>query len=265
MLPLYRKEFPASKADLAQALEEAAHRIIPKSDQIVDLRARVFPYIDEIAINCDDTHFDSPPPAPAALVGETKAAFDVATINLSARNISVTGVPVNLRAEAREVVLHKGEDESGNAVLVLHSLREGQICFSAGLLDLESAIQKIAREKARGVTIEKVRLAMRARGPRSLNADVHVQARKLLLRAKIDISGQIDIDEGAALRLLNLKCKSDGAIGAIACNLLDPVFARLNDRTFPLASFLPEQIQIRDIRVAVADTVELTIDFGRPE
>lgn len=264
MLPLFRKEFPASKDELTHALREALRALFPKSNPLVDVRSRVSPYLDEIAINMDGAEIDTLPSKSVPLVGETKSAFDAAAVALSARKISVRGVPMNLRAEALDVVLHKGADENENAVLVLKAARDGHIVISIAQLVLEEAIAKIGGRAAKrqGIVIEQVRLAMRARGRRSLCADIRVQARKLLLRAKIDIYGQLDIDEDFVAKLSQFKCKSDGAIGTLACNVLNPFMERLNGQTFPLKSLTLGEIQLRDMHVAVADTVEVTIDFG---
>ena len=265
MLPLHRKQFPSSKDELAQALNEALRRLAPKSNPLCDVRSRVFPYIDEIAINLDREQFDSLPPATSRAVGgETKPAFDAAVVTLSARNISVHGVPMDVRMEAYDVVFHKGEDANGEAVLLLQKARDGHIVISAAQLALEEAMTRIGGREARrhGIAIEQVRLSMRARGRRSLCADIRVQARKLLFRTSIEIYGQLDIDDDFVAKISQLKCKGDGAIGSLACNALEPYLQQLNGKTFSLKSLPLGEIQLRDIHIAVADTVALTIDFG---
>jgi hypothetical protein len=263
MIPFFRKDFPSSKNELAQALDEALHRLVRKDGSIVNVRSRVFPYLDEIAINFDGAFLDSLPPAPAPPVEPLKPAFEAALVTLSAQRIFVRGVPLDLRLNARDVVLHKGSDPNGDAMLVVQEVRDGQLTVSVRQLELEKAIAQIgAREAQRhGIALEQVRLAMRARGPRSLAADVSVQARKFLLRAKIDISGKIDIDENLVMKIF-LKCKSDGAIGSMACSWLNPILDGLNNRSFSFTALPLGQIQFRDVRLAVTDTVELKADFG---
>jgi hypothetical protein len=263
MIRFFRKDFPSSKNELAQALDEALHRLVHKDGSIVNVRSRVFPYLDEIAINFDGARFDSLPPVSAPAVEPTKPAFEAAVVTLSAQKISIRGVPLDLRMEARDVVLHKGADANGEGMLLVQEVRDGQLKVSVRQLELEKAIAQIGgREAGRhGIALEELRLATRARGPRSLAVDVRVQARKFLLRAKIDICGQIDIDENLVMKVF-LKCKSDGAIGSFACSALDPIFGRLNNKSFSFASLPLGEIQFRDVRLAVADTVELTADFG---
>jgi len=264
MIPLGRKDVPSPRDDLAQALDDALHRFVQKSGRIVDLRSRVFPLVDEIRINLDRSKFDSPTPPPAKAEGGTALAFEAAVVTVSGRNISVCGVPLDLRMEMRDVVFHKGADASGDAVLVIHRAHEGQLVVSAGQLDLEEAIARLGGEKARlwGVDLEQVRLAMRARSRRSLAADIKVQAKKFFARANINIYAQLDISNEFVVKVSEFKCKGDGKLGLFACAALAPLSEKLKSNTFPLKSLPLGGLQIVDVHIAVADTVELTIDFG---
>jgi hypothetical protein len=264
MLNLGRKDFPSPKDDLAQALDAALHRFVQKSGRIVDLRSRVFPLVDEIRINLDGAKFDFRTLPFTNPEGETKPALEAALVTVSGRHISVYGVAIDLRMETRDVVFHKGTDAKGDAVLLAHEAREGQLVVSAAQLDLEAAIGRIAGERARlyGIDLERVRLAIRARSRRSLAADIQIWAKKFFTRAKIDIYAQLDITNEFVVKISQLKCKGDGKLGSLACTALQPLFAKTIERSFPLKSIPLGEIQLRDIHVAVADTVELTVDFG---
>jgi hypothetical protein len=266
MISLGRKDFPARKNDLAQALDDAAHRFVEKPGSIVDLRARVFPYVDEITINLDGAILDPSPPKLTVAEGETARAFETATITSTGRKVSVRGVPINLRMEMQDVIFDKGFDANGDALLILRKVREGQLVISAAQLELEQAIVRIVGGKARlyAIELEQVRVAMRARGPRSLAADIHVQAKKFFGRAKIDIYVQFDITDEFVAKISQLNCKGDGKLGSFACTTLRPVFESVLEKSFPLKSLpLLGDLQLRDIHLAVTDTVDLTVDFGR--
>ena len=264
MLPLHLKEFPESKDALARALEESLGRYTRKSAPLVSVQSRAFPYFDEISINLDSAEFDSRPPAIPIVAGATKFACEAGVVTLSARNIRVQDAPLDLRLEAHQVLFHKGQDTNDQVVLIVKTVRDGHLRISATQLDLENAIGELARREARkhGITVEQVRLALRARGARSLSADVRLQARKFLLRANIDISAQLDVDENFVAKISTLTCKGDGAIGSLACGALDPHLRRLDGRSFSLMSLPLGELQLRDVRIAVADTVEVTADFG---
>ena len=265
MISLGRKDFPPRKGELAEALDDALHRFVEKPGPIVDLRSRVFPYVDEIAINLDNAILDSSLPRLANVEGETALAFEAAVVTVSGRKVSVGRVPFDLRMQMRDLIFDKGFDANGDAVLILRRAREGQLVLSAAQLELEQAFIRIVGAKARlyGIDLEQVRLAMRARGRRSLAADIQVRAKKFFARAKIDVYAQLDINNEFVARIAQLKCKGDGKLGSFACSTLQPIFQRVLEKSFPLKSlpFLGE-LQLRDIHVAVADTVEMTVDFG---
>ncbi len=264
MISLGRKDFPSPRGDLADALDDALHRFVEKPGQIVELRSRVFPLVDEIRVNLDGAIIDFSAPPLAAAEGETSLAFETTLVTISGRKISAGGVPVDLRMEMHDVAFDKGSDANGEAVLVLRRTREGQLVVSASQLQLEEAFGRIVGAKARlyGIDLEQVRLAMRARGRRSLAADIQVRAKKFFARAKIDIYAQLDISNEFVVQISQLKCKGDGKLGSFACSTLQPVFDRVLEKSFPLKSIPLGEIQLRDVHVAVADTVEITMDFG---
>src|SRR5207237_3379078 len=138
----------------------------------------------------------------------------------------------------RDVVFGKGADANGDALLLIHQAREGQLVISAAQLALEEAIGRIGGEKARlwGVELEQVRLAMRARSRRSLAADIRIQAKKFFSRAKIEIYAQLDIANEFVVKISEFKCKGDGKLGSFACAALGPFFDQLKSKTFPLRS-----------------------------
>lgn len=264
MLSLARKDFPSPRGDLAEALDDALHRFVEKPGPIVELRSRVFPLVDEIRVNLDGAIIDSSAPPLAEAEGETSLAFETSLVSVNGRKISAGGVPLDLRMEMHDVVFDKGSGANGDAVLVLRRAREGQLVLSASQLQLEEAFARIIGAKARlyGVDLERVRLAMRARGRRSLCADIQVWAKKFFARAKIDIYAQLDVTDDFVVKISQLKCKGDGKLGSFACSTLQPAFDRVLQKSFSLKSIPLGEIQLRDMHVAVADTVDLTVDFG---
>ena len=264
MIPLFRKLFPSHKADLIEALDETLHRFVEKPGPIVDLRSRVFPYVDLIGINLDGAIIDLSPPPLAKAEGETGRAFEAHAINLSGRRVSAGGVPLDVRMEMRDVLFDWGYDANNHAVLIPRSARDGQLMLSVAQLQLEQSIVRIAGAKARlyGIELEQLRLFIRARGRRSIAADIQVQAKKFFARAKIDIYVQLDITNEFVIKISQIKCKGDGKLGSFACTTLQPLFDRVMEKSFSLKSIPLGDIQLRDVHVAVADTVDIELDFG---
>lgn len=235
-----------------------------KTETIVTISSRVFPYLDEIAINLDGAKLDSKPPVLPTPVGETKLACEAALVSISGRGLAIHKAPLNLQFSASDVVFFQGRDDKGEAILLVKNIRTGHLTVSAAQLDLEAAIAALATSEAakHGISIEETRVSLRARGPRSLAADVRLRARKFLFRTNIDISGQVDIDERFHARVSNLKCRGDGTVGSVACGVLQPQLQKIEGQSFPLMSLPFGEVELRDVRIAVADTIEITADFG---
>jgi hypothetical protein len=264
VIPLHRTRFPGSKAELAEAMTESLRSYFGGKEPVVTISARVFPYLDEIAINLEGAQFDGRLPAMPRLVGEAKSGCEAAIVTLSGRNIAVQGAPMNLQLTARDVVFHEGRDEKGEALLLVHSVRTGHLVISAAQLDLENAIRQVVEREGRkhGVLIEETHVSLRARGSRSIAADVQLRARKFLLRTNVDIAAQIDVEKDFAVRLSNLKCRGDGLVGSLACDVLNSHLRQLEGKTFSIMPLLYGEIRLHDIWMAVSDTIEITADFG---
>jgi hypothetical protein len=267
VIPLNCAQFPNSKTELAEAIDAALRCYVQKDGPLVTVSARVFPYLDEIAINLDGAQLASNRPVFSKTVGETKPACEAAVVSVSGRGLSLQGAPLNMQLSAQGLVFDQGRDDKGDALLLVKSVRSGHFVLSVAQLDLENAIHEMAvREGAKqGIAIEEVRVSLRARGVRSIAADVRLRARKFLFRTDVDISGQVDIDDLFNAKVSNLKCRAEGTIGSIACNALQPHLQRLEGQTFSLMSFPLGEIKLRDVRISVADTVEITADFGSAE
>ena len=263
MVPLNRYQLPASKDELAAALEEELRRHVHKRSPMVEVRSRVWPYIDEISVNLDRATIDPPLRPPPAASGARKPAFEIGVVRISARSARVHGLPIDLQCEARDVFVDQVADANDWLTLVFRSARVGQLTFSVAQLDLEDALTRIASDKARerGVTIEQVRLALRQRSARSIAGEARIHARKFI-RAKIDIQGQLDIDDAFVATLSQLRCKGEGAIASRACSALQPHLDRLNNRTLSLKSLPLGDVELENLQLAVAETVELRVDFA---
>jgi hypothetical protein len=148
--------------------------------------------------------------------------------------------------------------------LSVHRASNGHVAISIPAEDLETLAGEIARSEAgkQGVVIEDVLLNLTSRGPRSLGAELRVQARKLFLRTTIRIAGQLDIDDQLVAHLSGLSCNGEGAIGALVCGVLTPHLQRLQTRNFPLLALPLGEVKLRDIRLDADDGIKVTAEFG---
>ena len=263
MFPLQRSEFPSTADDFARALSESIRRFIRVRDDPVHVRASNYPELEELRIVIDCGEICADPLPPPSVLG-SKPAVRAERMEITGRGISFGGASLDLAMQAREVQLNLGCDCEGNVVLLLESAIEGSVELTVSKNDLQLLILGRARIEAQkhGVSIEDIRLDLRSRGSRSLDAGMQVRARKLFLGATVTIKGRLDIDEHLTAKLSELRCRGDGTLGALACNFLSPILNRANNQEVSLMAIPTGEVRLRDLQLATGDTLRISAQFG---
>jgi len=263
MFPLQRSEFPSTADDFARALSESIQRFVRVRNDPVHIRTSNYPELEELRIVVDRGEICADPLPPPSVSG-SKPALLAERMEISGRGISLGDASLDLAMQAREVQLNHGRDREGNVVLLLQSAIEGSVDLTVSKNDLQRLILGRARVEAEkhGVSIEDLRLDLRSRGSRSLDVDVQVRARKLFLGATVTIKGRLDIDEHLMAKLSELRCRGDGTLGALACNFLSPVLGRANNYEVSLMALPIGEVRLRDLQLAIGDTLRISARFG---
>lgn len=264
MFPLNQKQLPKTTAELSAALTSSLRRAVNAPNDPVTVRENIFPDLAEIAVDLSGAEVRMDAPRPLLPTGSSEPAITAQHFVLRAHPIAVAGGALNLDIDADGIVLHQSSDHDGNLFLLLQRAENGRIAISIKQRDLETLIREVAKTEAakQGVTIENVQLKLTDRGERSLGAEVHLQARKLFFTTKIRIAGLLDIDEQLVARVSKLTCDGDGAIGTLACGFLTPELQKLENRDFPLLALPLGEVQLRNIKLNVADGIAITAEFG---
>jgi hypothetical protein len=264
MFPLFQKELPSSGARLAAALSTSLRRTLDLPRDPVIVREKAYPDLDEIAVDLSGATMRMNAPRPSFPPGEGELAVTARRLILAAHPISVAGAAVDLELDASGVVLNHNRDSDDNIVLLLHRAETGRIVISIQAQDLETLIGEIAKGEAgrQGVVIEDILLNLTSRGPRSLGAELRIQARKLFLRATIQIAGQLEIDDRLVAHMSGLSCTGEGAIGALVCGILKPHLQRLQAREFPLLALSLGEVRLYDIKLETDDGIKVIAEFG---
>lgn len=266
MFPLQNKTFPPDAGALRDALEESLRQIIRPAGPMVTVEEKQYPELAAIRVSLDNAEAaDRPPPRPAPAVGNVAPGLRVENFAISGRPLLLQGARVDLSCTARDVRIGQGHDSEGNLLLLLQDAAEGRVEVAAALADLETLVLAGAKAEAakQGVTVEDVRIELRARSERALDAIVHVRAKKLFLSAAVRISGSMAIDEQLNARLSGLECAGDGPVGTIACGLIAPHLARFDGRDFSLMALPLGEVKLRDVRIAAGRELRVTAQFGR--
>ena len=265
MFPLFSDRLPTRADDLARMLEQSLRQLVDTESDIVAVVEKAFPELRELHINLDGARVRTGALRPLSISGETTPAFRVEDFKLSATGISVDDMPLDLQVHADNLQLHQGRDRDRKLVLVLHAADSGWINISVTKVDLEKLILAMAKREAdkQGVAIEDLKLSLSSAGPRAIEGVVQLRARKLILRGVIRITARLEIDEKLSARLSGLNCTGEGAIGAMASNLLRPHLQKLDGRQLNLAALPLGEISLRDIEVTANERLRITAKFGR--
>jgi hypothetical protein len=232
--------------------------------EIASVRAENYPNVDELTITLDGAKLRPNAPLPPKPVAPTELALRVDDLTISGRNVSFGTASANLLLRARDVQFDRGADSDGNIVLLIKSAAEGTIEVSASKRDIENLIAQVAKTQAerQGVTIENVTLTTKSRDSRSIDAEVQLRAKKLFFTAVVRISASLAIDELMTAKLSGVSCSGDGAIGTLACSVLDPHLQKLNGRAVPLMALPLGNVQLRDVRLVSGDELKVSAEFG---
>lgn len=257
---------PASAAALRDALEECLRRVLQPPGQMVTVEEKNYPDLASIQISLDNaTAGERPPPRPSSPVGAVEPGLQVGNFVISGQPVLVQRAKVNLSCTARDVRIGQGRDKDGNVLLLLQDAAEGSVELDVAIADLEALVLAGAKAEAakQGVTVENVRIELRSRSERALDAVVHVRAKKLFLTAAVRIDGSVEIDEQLNARLSGLECSGDGTLGTLACGFISPQLAGFNGREFSLMALPLGEVKLRDVRIAAGHELRVTAQFGR--
>lgn len=265
MFPLPTKTFPADAEALRAALEESILRVVRPTGPIVTVEDAGYPKLAAIRLSLDGASAgERPPPRPLPPVGPVEPGLRVEDFQVSGRPIIVQRAKVELTCSAREVQLNQGRDRDGNVLLLLQEATNGQMEVAIALSDLEALVLAGAQTEAlkQGVKVESVLIELKASSERALDAVVHVRAKKLFLRAVLQISGSVAIDEQLNARLAGLKCDGEGALGTLACGFIAPHLQRFDGREFSLMALPLGEVKLRDVKIAAGRELRVTAQFG---
>jgi hypothetical protein len=264
MFPLYTKKLPTTAAELAAQLNDSIQRVFSVARSPVSVTAKKFPDLKEIHITLDGAELRGTPPPPPSPKGTGELAYTVGELALNASALSLGPAAVDLRLSAHDVHLHQAPDAAGEIILLLQRAAEGEIEISAPAHAIERGIAALAKHEAgkHGVTIDDVKLSVQQRGERSVDAQVQLRARKLFFSTVIRIAAKLDLDDELNATVSGLNCAGEGAIGSMACGFLKPHLEALDGRVFPLMALPLGEIRLRDVRLAAADHLTVTAEFG---
>lgn len=264
MFPLYTKTFPTDADALRALLNASIQRVFTGAPEAVGVKEKKFPALAHIRLCLDRAKLRENPPPPPRTTGKTSPALSADELEIAGTDLSVGPAKVDLTLRAQNVELNQATDANGEIVLALQRATAGVVEVGLDKAELERAIAAVAKQEAgkQGVSIDDVKLTLRARGSRSVDGEVQLRGRKLFFSTVIRIAATLDLDDELIARVSGLTCKGDGTVGALACGVLAPHLQKLDGRSFPLMALPLGEVRLRDVRLAAGERISVTAEFG---
>lgn len=268
MFPLKTANLPQSPSELQHLLTHGLEKWIRISRGISAFQfVGQFPKLEKFEVDLDGASVDpmSRPPVPH-LGSPSHVAFLTAAFLLHAQPMRIGSTPVQVQVEAKDMVFEYRPDTQGQYWLAPAEDQDGSGSMEARIRQsqLGELFLSIAAPLAKlyGVQIEDAKVALEQTGQRSIKIAIEATGKKFVMRARLSVLGQIEIDDQLNAHLSSLQARGEGFLGGVVSNLLEPKLEKLNGMTFPLAGLGLGSLGLHDLQLEVGEDVVLRAAFG---
>ncbi len=242
----------------------AARVDLPTSRPSVVITGK-FPHMDSLLVDLSDGMVrTSYRPTSLKSVKKTTPLATVKYISYTACPLHYGDSSTNLKITASDAKLALIHGKGEKAVLVMTDVAQGEASFDVTLADLNQIVH-VAADDNGGKAVFFVRhthLAMSSDNPHSLAASMDIEGFWLLIPTAIRLSGRIDIDDNFNATLSHLSCVGTEVGGPLMAGFIDPALKKYEGRTLPLVAFPGDKLKLRDLHMAVDDSLRVNVVFG---
>ena len=114
-----------------------------------------------------------------------------------------------------------------------------------------------------GFFVTSTKLTMTSDNPHSLAASLELNGFLLVIPTSLTLTGRIDIDDDFQATLSHLHCTGGSVGGGLLANYINDKLAKYEGKRQPLATFPGSHMRLRDVHIAVDDSLHVNADFGR--
>ena len=261
MLPLTGPRFPESVEELAVALHAglAGIDISPRELAI----SGEWPRVKNLSIDLTGARISRTTPMPKKSA-KTRTTIFVENLALSAAPVFFEDAPVHVRLHANETECRVAGDSPDESSLHLLNTKNGSVMIEAQRADLETALKKFAHTflAKQGAELKSAQLELLERSPRVLAFRAEITAKAFVMTARVEVTGQLEIDEQLNLRVRELATTGHGVIATLATGFLRPRFAEIEKRSIPLAAYPFAGVALRDVRISGGNALRIDAQFG---
>jgi hypothetical protein len=163
-----------------------------------------------------------------------------------------------LQAENAELALVPGEDQKLGLSLV--DCSRGSAHIHIDVDDLRESITAGAKLKGtKAFAIEGIELSLRSDFPRSIEAELLVKSRVLLIPAKFKLTGRADVDADFNVRFSNLNAQGQDPSGALIAGVVQGKLDKLNNKAAPLLKLPGDRIRVTDLKLTVDQSITIDV------
>lgn len=262
MLPLAGENFPASAAELIDALQIglAARGFAPTR---VTVDGAAWPNLVKLSIDLSGARITRNVRLPEAGAPAAEK-LTCAQLEIVGVPLVFEGTPVELRLQAQNVVFDFARSAENEPLLALHTSANGSVEIEIKKTDLEAMLQRVAVMAAgdHGVEVKKTTLELTAHHSRMLAVRAEVTAKMFVMSAGVKLTGEVSVDDALHARLSNLRVSADGMVGAMVNTVARPFLEKWENREFALLAFSLGGLTLRDVAVRAGDSLHLEAHFG---
>ena len=261
MLPLAGPDFPISLETFVAALRGG---FAGRGVFVRDVRADgEWPRVTELVVDLSGAQVSRATRVPPAET-EPQPGVIIAQLTITAAPLSFETTPLSLDLHAQDAECAFVRDVAHEPMLQLMRARSGSVAVEAQRADLETTLLDFATAALakQGAEVKSARLELNDQGPRSLGFCAEVTAKAFLMKARVAVTGHLDVDDDLNLRVRDLATSGDGMIASLAGGFLRPRFAEIEKRVIPLGAFSIAGVKLHGVRISGGNSLRIEAQFG---
>ncbi|MCL4177290.1 MAG: hypothetical protein KJ072_06045 [Verrucomicrobia bacterium] len=266
MFPLPAGDWPSSVEQLRRQLFEGLRDMLRSPPRLVVTGE--WPVLSELTLDLGGVRID-----PATAWVRPRPVVERQE-GPGCRRVRIFGAPLrwgdldgpHFELEVSDLQFEFARDEAGHGWLMPAKVGGGSMharITGSGLdrLFLE-AVRQLAQ--AQGITVDEAGIRLEPAGPNAIRFVARIGARKAFLKGRVRLTGLAEIGSALELRLRELRCEGEGAIGGIGARAIQPHLDRLGQRPlrFPGSLMSDLRLQEFELRPDAGGALELVARLG---
>lgn len=267
--PLETKQIPRQAVDFAKALQQGYAQRLVSPDPIkinIHTGAKADEYkriaVDISGSQVKPDYVPKPPPKDTKAIGYITAD----TLKYSADPLKYQHFAAGMRFEAKRAKLGILPAGDGTFGLSLVDCLEAHANVTLSMAGMRETLAKgVQAKQSVAFMVDKIDLDLASDNPRSLEADVLVSARVLLIPAQFRITGRLDIDDAFNVHFSKLNAAGLDPTGKVVAGVVQSKLDKVNNRAARLLKMPDDKVKISELVMKLGESLTIDVDLvGTP-